>query len=84
MECTLVCRVKNTLELKTIGTGKNGWNTAKLGTVVIAIFIGMVYTAGITGHWKSSTTEHEYRMRLQTINSPEITHPTVPFDSWEN
>jgi hypothetical protein len=79
MECARVCPVGNTLELKTIGTGNNGWSTAKLGTVVIGIYIGMVYAAGITGHWKSLVTEHEFRARLQTINSPEITHPTVRF-----
>jgi hypothetical protein len=79
MECTLVCPVENTLEFKTIGTGKNSWSTAMLGIVIIGIYIGVVYTAGITGHWKSSTTEHEFRARLQTINSPEITHPTVRF-----
>lgn len=79
MECTLVCPVEETLELKTIGTGKNGWNKAKLGTVIIGMYIGMVYSAGITGHWKSSVTEHEFRVRLQTINAPENTHPTVRF-----
>ncbi len=79
MECTRVCPVENTLELKTAGTGKNSWSTAKLGAVVIGIYIVMVYTAGITGHWKSSVTEHEFRVRLQTINSPEFTHPSVSF-----
>ena len=79
MECTLVCLVENTLEFKTLGTGKNGWSTAKLGIVIIGIYTGVVYIAGITGHWKSSITEHEFRVRLQNINSPEITHPTVGF-----
>ena len=79
MECTQVCPVENTLELKTSGTGKTGWNTARLGTVIIGIYIGMVYAAGITGHWKSSVTENEFRARLQIINSPEITHPKVRF-----
>jgi len=79
MECTRVCPVENTLELKTVGTGKNSWSTAKLGAVVIGIYIVMVYAAGITGHWKSSVTEHEFRVRLQTINSPEFTHPSVNF-----
>ena len=43
------------------------------------IYIEIVYAAGITGHWKSSVTENEFRSRLQTINSPEITNPTVRF-----
>jgi len=79
MECARVCPVENTLELKTIGTGRNNWSTAKLGTVVIGIYIVMVYAAGITGHWKSSVTEHEFSARLQTINSSEIKHPAVGF-----
>ncbi len=79
MDCTRVCPVESTLELKTAGSGKTGWDTAKLGIVIIGIFIVMVYTAGITGHWKSSVTENEFRARLRTINSPEFTHPTVRF-----
>ena len=79
MECTRVCPVENTLALKTTGTGMTGWNTARLGTVIIGIFIIMVYTASITGHWKSSVSENEFRARLKTIDSPQITHPKVQF-----
>ncbi|MCP4576329.1 MAG: 4Fe-4S binding protein [Deltaproteobacteria bacterium] len=79
MECTRVCPVENTLALKTAGMGANGWNTARLGTVIMGIVILMVYIAGITGHWKSSVTENEFRARLKTIDSPEITHPKVRF-----
>lgn len=79
MEGAHVCPVENTLELKTMGTGKNGWSTAKVGPIIIGIYIVMVYAAGITGHWKSSMTEHEFSARLKTINSPEITHPAVRF-----
>ena len=77
MECTLVCPAENTLVLKTKGMGKTFWNTARLGMVIIGIYILMVYMAGITGHWKSSVTDHEFRARLLTIDSPEITHPSV-------
>jgi len=79
MECTRVCPVQNALALKTKGTGVTGWNAAKLGAVIIGIYIMMVYAAGITGHWESSVTETEFRARLQTIDSPEITHPKVRF-----
>jgi polyferredoxin len=79
MECTRVCPVKNALVLKTKGTGVTGWSTARLGAVIFGIYIITVYTAGITGHWKSSVTENEFRARLQTINSPEMTHPKVQF-----
>lgn len=77
MECTRACPVENTLALKTTGMGKTSWHSAGLGTVIIGLYGVMVYTAGITGHWKSSVTEHEFRARLQMIHSPEMTHPTV-------
>ncbi|MBW2252383.1 MAG: 4Fe-4S binding protein [Deltaproteobacteria bacterium] len=79
LECTRVCPVESTLELKTTGMGETGWDAAKLGIVIIGIFIGMVYTAGITGHWKSSVTENEFRARLKIMNSSEFTHPKVRF-----
>ncbi len=55
------------------------YHHAKMGPIIIGIYIVMVYAAGITGHWKSSMTEHEFSARLKTINSPEITHPAVRF-----
>jgi hypothetical protein len=48
-----------------------------LGVVIMGLFIGLVYTAGITGHWKSSVTEQEFRMMLKNIDSPAYTHPGV-------
>ena len=77
MECTSVCPVKNTLELKTKGFTRHVWSPLKLGVVILGLFIGLVYTAEITGHWKSSVTEHEFRMRLKEIDSPAYTHPGV-------
>jgi hypothetical protein len=35
----------------------------------------LVYTATITGHWKSSVSEQEFRMKLQEIHMPQYTHP---------
>jgi hypothetical protein len=77
MECTSVCPVKNTLELKTKGFTGYVWSPLKLGVVILGLFIGLVYTAEISGHWKSSVTEHEFRMRLKNIDSPAYTHPGV-------
>ena len=59
--------------------GKRNWFQLGVFFATIGIYIVMVYTAGIAEHWKSSVTEHEFRARLQTIDSPEITHPTVRF-----
>ncbi len=78
MDCTLVCPGgRNTLELKTKGVRKKFWSTAKLAAVIIGLYVGLVYTATITGHWKSSVPEQEFRIRLHEINSPQYTHPGV-------
>jgi hypothetical protein len=75
MDCTLVCPVRNTLELKTAGFSKTPWTPLKLGVVILGLFVVLFYAAGITGHWKSSLSEQEFRIRLQEINSPKYTHP---------
>jgi polyferredoxin len=77
MDCTSVCPVKNTLELRTKGFGKKVWSIAKLGAVVIVVFVLLVYTARVTGHWTSNVSEKEFRMRLQEIHSPKYTHPGI-------
>jgi polyferredoxin len=73
MDCTSVCPVKNTLELKTKGFHKRVWSPLRLGVVILGLFAGVMYTAEITGHWKSRVTENEFRMRLKEID----THPGV-------
>jgi len=75
MDCTLVCPVKNTLELTTKGVSKKAWSVARLGAVILVLYLGLVYAASITGHWKSSVSEKEFRVRLQEIHSAKYTHP---------
>lgn len=76
MDCTLVCPGgRNTLALKTTGIRRQFWSTAKLGVVVLVLYAGLVYIATITGHWKSSVSEQEFRLRLQEIHSSKYTHP---------
>lgn len=77
MDCTLSCPVKETLEMKTKGMGRRAWSLASLGAVVVVVFVGLVYTAQITGHWKSSVTEHEFRLRLKEVDSPKYLHPGI-------
>jgi MinD superfamily P-loop ATPase len=79
MDCTAVCPADNALELKTKGSGKYVWNTAKVSIVIVGLFAGLVFTARMTGHWQSSVTEQEFRLRLQTIDSPKVSHPAVRF-----
>jgi hypothetical protein len=75
MDCTLVCPAGNTLKLKTIGMGKSIWSAARLGLVIMVLYIGIVYSATITGHWKSSVSTDEFRLRLQEIQLSKYTHP---------
>ena len=77
MDCISVCPVKNTLELKTQGFPRHVWSPLKLGVVILGLFAVFVYTAEITGHWKSSVAETEFRMRFKEIDSPAYAHPGV-------
>lgn len=81
MDCTLVCPAQNTLDLKTNGIRKKVWAPAKLGAIIIGVFIVVVYSAEITGHWKSRMSEYEFRMRLQALDSPKYRHPGVGKDN---
>jgi polyferredoxin len=75
MDCTEVCPVEDTLQLKTAGFGRKAWSALTLGTVIIVLFAGLVYTARISGHWQTGVPEAEFRLILQKIDSPELTHP---------
>jgi polyferredoxin len=77
MACTQVCPVKDTLQLKTSMSKKHVWAPIHLGMVIVVVFMVMVYTARITGHWKSSVTDHEFQVRLLVVDSPAYTHPRV-------
>jgi hypothetical protein len=75
MECTLICPVKDTLQLKTRGFGKKPWSPDRLGLVIIGSFIVLVYVAEITGHWSNRIMEHEFQMRLYEMDSQIYRHP---------
>jgi len=75
MDCTRVCPVEDTLKLKTAGFRKKAWSTLSLGIAIGLVFTGLVYTARITGHWQTRVPEKEFRMILQRIDSPALTHP---------
>jgi polyferredoxin len=75
MDCIETCPVENTLKLKTVGFSRKAWSVLSMGTVIIILFIGLVYAARITGHWQTRVPEEEFRIILQRIDSPELTHP---------
>ena len=77
MDCTLACPVENTLDLKTMGISTRPWSPAGVGAVIIMLFIGVYSLAQATGHWKSSLTAEEFRMRLAEIDSPLYTHSSI-------
>ena len=87
MDCTLACPEENTLTLKTLTLklkgrkffkiGKRTWTTISLGLVILALFIGTIYVARISGHWQTRVTEREVRMLLKDINAPHMTHPGI-------
>ncbi|MFZ5572144.1 MAG: 4Fe-4S binding protein [Thermodesulfobacteriota bacterium] len=79
MDCTAACPVTGALELKSAGFEKRPWNHRQLGAVMAVAFITLVYLATIAGHWRGGISEHEFRMRLVTIDAPENTHPSVDF-----
>jgi len=45
--------------------------------LLVLLFLSLVYTARITGHWNSSLSEDEFRIRLLHIDSPAYRHPSV-------
>jgi polyferredoxin len=77
MECTLVCPVADTLELKTPGLSKRVWSTTALGLAVGLLFLGTVFTAEISGNWQSKVPQPQFRMMLKMIDSPQMTHPDI-------
>ena len=43
--------------------------------VILFLFGGLVYTARVSGHWQTRIPESVFRMVLERIDSPELTHP---------
>lgn len=77
MRCVLVCPVDDTLKLKTKGLRRHVWSQVSLGLLLVIFFVSLVYAARITGHWKSSLSEEEFKIRLLHIDSPAYRHPSV-------
>jgi len=81
MDCTRVCPVANTLELKTYGIWQTVWSTVSLAVVILGLFVGSVYFARVTGHWQGKVKDTEFRQLLKQIDAPEMTHPGIPMKS---
>lgn len=55
------------------------WTLPKTGVFIGLSFLLVVYLASISGHWRGSLSDHEFRVRLKTIDAPENTHPSINF-----
>ncbi len=76
LDCTAVCPVADTLELKSKGLGKRPWSITALGAAVGLVFLAAVFAAEVSGHWQSKVPLRQYRMILKMIDSPHVTHPS--------
>ena len=76
LDCVNACPSAGTLSLKTTGLGALGWNPSKLALAVGLAFAVMVFTAQISGHWKSAISDDEFKMFLRMVDSPALIHPT--------
>lgn len=75
MDCVRACPKQDTLEMITVGIRKSFWTLPRVGAFIGIFFLLTVYTASITGFWLSGVSDHEFRVRLQSIDAPGNTHP---------
>lgn len=78
MDCVQVCPARGALSMKTSGLQKE-WHTGRLGVLIALLFVAAVYASNVTGHWRGNVTDGEFRARLEAIDSPENTHPSIDF-----
>lgn len=78
LDCVRACPSSTTLQFKIPRLNKVV-SSVQVGFIVIIVFWVMVYAATITGHWKSSLVENEFRMWLKTAENEKIRHPSVQF-----
>ena len=73
LACVQSCPVKNTLEMKVVGTDVRVSNWV-FGALIIGLFVGITGLAMMTGHWKNNISREEYLNRFPQINSPLYQH----------
>ena len=79
LDCVHACPAEGALSFKTAGARRWFWSPVKVGAFIVLLFACVYCSANVTGHWRSSMTGREFRARLETIDSPEYTHPAVRF-----
>jgi polyferredoxin len=73
LACVAVCPVKETLDIRTLGTKTRVSNWA-FGAFVIGVFVAVTGIAILTGHWQNAMTKEEYQKRFEQIDSPLYQH----------
>ncbi len=73
LSCTAVCPVEDTLDIR-LPSGKRSIRPWVYGLAIVLIFVLITGLARLTGHWKNSLSDQEYRVRLQQINQPVYRH----------
>ena len=76
MDCTAACPEKEALLFSTRGISGRFWSLGRTAVFVVFLFSFVYFSANLTGLWQGSVSEHEFRIRLKTIDSPMYTHPT--------
>lgn len=77
MDCIKACPVDDTLDMTTAGLKNHFWTQTRVGIFIGLFFLLTVYTASIAGFWQSGVSDHEFRVRLESIDSPANSHPEM-------
>jgi polyferredoxin len=76
-DCVLACPAPGCLVVRPPAVAAVRSRVRPVATVVLAValYLGVVASFRVAGHWHTSVTEAEYHERLQEIHSPVYTHP---------
>lgn len=77
MDCVASCPVQGALACRTRWPVKWIWTPASMGAVIVFLFVSLVFTARITGHWQGRVDTAEMRILLKHLDAPFMTHPRV-------
>ncbi len=73
LTCTSVCPVENTLDVR-LPNKKKPIRPWVYGLAIVLIFVLVTGLARLTGHWKNSISDQEYRARLKQLDQPIYNH----------
>lgn len=75
MACVDTCPEKEALTMSSIGMNRGCWSQNGTAVFMAVFFVLTVYLASVAGLWRGTVSDHEFRMRLQSIDAPEHRHP---------